>query len=181
MLTRGDTTLWNSTAVIGTGLPRTCVRNGGTSSGKAWPTVPTPESMGLGSTGTNSDELTDAYHTFIPWSCSLKVIGLAVFTVLAAYANILGLRFIAGLSVEGLVEEIVSEFQLVRCALFRVGLTFGILKPFLAVSRQVRVEAQAYEDLTERGRKGGQLEIMSCKVRVERKHKKPKLPALFLP
>ena len=96
---------------------------------------------------------------------------------MAAYANILWLLFIANDFVpvsllKGLVEETASEFQLVRCALFlvrsevcgvdeliRVRLTFGILKLFLAVSSLVCVETQAYQDSTERGRKGRQLEL----------------------
>ena len=79
---------------------------------------------------------------------TLKVAALAVFTDLAAHANILWLLFLANDFVpvsllKGLVEETAFEFQLVRCALFlvlsevcgadeliRVRLTFGILKLF---------------------------------------------------
>ena len=43
MLTRGNTALWDSAAVIATGLSRTCARNGGKSSGVAGPTFPTPQ------------------------------------------------------------------------------------------------------------------------------------------
>ena len=76
-------------------------------------------------------------------------------------------------NVYGPMQETVPEFQVADCALFLargevvhdmdelncVKLPFGILKNFHTVSRQVRMETQAYQDSTEERRKGWQLEF----------------------